>query len=43
MLGLTSALLCGVAIGAQHGLATAMFAALTASIGLIAVLLRRSQ
>jgi hypothetical protein len=43
VLGLTSALLCGVAIAAQHALGTAVFAGLTAGIGLLAAVLRRPQ
>jgi hypothetical protein len=43
VLGLTSALLCGVAMAAQHAVATALFAGLIGSITLVAVALRKSQ
>ena len=43
VLALTSALLCGVAMAANHVMATGAFAGLTAAIGVIAVVLRRSQ
>jgi hypothetical protein len=43
VLGLTSALLCGVAIAANHAVATSVFAGLTGAIGVLAVVLRRSQ
>jgi hypothetical protein len=43
VLGLTSALLCGVAIAVDHAVATSVFAGLTGAIGVLAVALRRSQ
>ena len=43
VLGLTSALLCGVAIVVDHAVATSMFAGLTGAIGVLAVALRKSQ
>ena len=43
VLGLTSALLCGVAIAVDHAVATSVFAGLTGAIGVLAVVLRRLQ
>jgi hypothetical protein len=43
VLGLTSALLCGVAIAANHVPAISLFTGLTAAIGVLAVVLRKSQ
>ena len=43
VLGLTSALLCGVAILVNHVAAISLFAGLTAAIGVLALTLRKSQ
>jgi predicted membrane protein len=43
VLALTSALLCGVAIAANHVAATGLFAGLAAAIGVLAVVIRKSQ
>ena len=43
VLGLISALLCGVASVTDHAVATSVFAGLTGAIGVLAVVLRRSQ
>ncbi len=43
VLGLTSAVLCGVAIAVDHAVATSVFAGLTGAIGVLAVVLRKSQ
>jgi hypothetical protein len=43
VLGLTSALLCGVAIAADPAVATRAFAGLTGAIGVLATVLRRSR
>jgi hypothetical protein len=43
VLALTSAVLCGVALAANHTAATWVFAGLTAAIGIFTVLLRKSH